>query len=624
MNLSRKQERIAIFLKEQEQCKADKIITEKNALADTHPKDHFSLRRAKNTPQEVFFLTCAEEFQSEHPCRKLLFKAKNEYNVEKLVCTTLRPTLIPFPELGGCDTIESYAVFVAQFLQYERLTDLCQLPLYLPSSMQILKWNGTADCFDYSTFLVSVLLGSGYDAYVVQGYAPICICERDRTCPDYLFAKGKSDLGAAISVETGATETRDEIGSTQLIHCWVFVNLTNSQHAKNENYTGMIFIEPTTGDVYPLSAQERIPYIGVETVWNAKNHWINLQETNTVQNISFDLTNRELWRPLNNSKGSSDLVHEMPTSWADKISLLEESVQLRYLPEGERFLLDYKMKVELFAEGVHPDGILSRVSSFNDVARTDLICCKEVYEKRRRKDYLSVRIREPRKIQEIFYPGHKDGISSYTVIPGKSQSILFYLDARIDGLVKQEEEFGELVVKEYNNNNNVEGTVKRVLTLTKNESDEIIDDCVLLIPSFTHDKVRVVKVVDTFDYTTRGIPNDYLYKRTYDLEHGLIEERKFQNIGSKQIIKQVYEKEICSSKADEERKMMNEVSCDEKQIYELIDARKRNEYNFVYSCLDPLSLAREEIINIAAIPVISDEDINNIETNPTKSFKIEP
>jgi len=69
---------------------------------------------------------------------------------------------------------------------------------------------------------------------------------------------------------------------------------------------------------------------------------------------------------------------------------------------------------------------------------------------------------------------------------------------------------------------------------------------------------------------------------------------------------------------------MNEVSCDEKQIYELIDARKRNEYNFVYSCLDPLSLAREEIINIAAIPVISDEDINNIETNPTKSFKIEP
>ena len=108
------------------------------------------------------------------------------------------------------------------------------------------------------------------------------------------------------------------------------------------------------------------------------------------------------------------------------------------------------------------------------------------------------------------------------------------------------------------------------------------------------------------------------------MEHGLIEETKFQNIGSKQIIKEVYQKEICPSKAEEERKMMNEVCFDERQINELIDARKQNEYNFVYSCLDPLSLAREEIINIAAIPVICDEDINTIETYPTKSFKIEP
>ena len=42
------------------------------------------------------------------------------------------------------------------------------------------------DCFDMSTVLCSLLLGAGFDAYVVTGYAPVAVTTSDQTgatCP---------------------------------------------------------------------------------------------------------------------------------------------------------------------------------------------------------------------------------------------------------------------------------------------------------------------------------------------------------------------------------------------------------------------------------------------------------
>nr|CAD7457086.1 unnamed protein product [Timema tahoe] len=44
-------------------------------------------------------------------------------------------------------------------------------------------------CFEYSTLLVSFLIGSGYDAYVVSGYATREFCKNDQSmvdCPHLL------------------------------------------------------------------------------------------------------------------------------------------------------------------------------------------------------------------------------------------------------------------------------------------------------------------------------------------------------------------------------------------------------------------------------------------------------
>lgn len=37
----------------------------------------------------------------------------------------------------------------------------------------------TANCFELATLLASFLIGSGYDAFVVQGYASESVCNND-------------------------------------------------------------------------------------------------------------------------------------------------------------------------------------------------------------------------------------------------------------------------------------------------------------------------------------------------------------------------------------------------------------------------------------------------------------
>eukprot|EP00951_Prasinocladus_malaysianus_P043317 scaffold538979_cov41-Prasinocladus_malaysianus.AAC.1 len=51
--------------------------------------------------------------------------------------------------------------------------------------MSVLNWQA-GDCFDMSVVLCSLLIGVGYDAYVVTGYAPKSVTTNDQsktTCP---------------------------------------------------------------------------------------------------------------------------------------------------------------------------------------------------------------------------------------------------------------------------------------------------------------------------------------------------------------------------------------------------------------------------------------------------------
>lgn len=100
--------------------------------------------------------------------RPLLLCPFNECGIRKFICTTLRPTKLPY------NAIYEYpgtVKFVYEYCVYETLENVKELPSHAPSPHSIFNWQ-RGDSLDYAVALCSLLLGVGYDAYVVSGYAP--------------------------------------------------------------------------------------------------------------------------------------------------------------------------------------------------------------------------------------------------------------------------------------------------------------------------------------------------------------------------------------------------------------------------------------------------------------------
>ena len=75
--------------------------------------------------------------------------------------------------------------FVSEFLAYEPLENPLHPPDHLPSPLSILNWQA-GDSFDSAVVLASLLLGAGFNAFMVLGYAPLAVTVNDQTktmCP---------------------------------------------------------------------------------------------------------------------------------------------------------------------------------------------------------------------------------------------------------------------------------------------------------------------------------------------------------------------------------------------------------------------------------------------------------
>jgi len=129
------------------------------------------------------------------PMRKLLLAPKNERGLKKFICTTIRPTKLPYTELYQW---ERCAKFVADYLEYEELVEPDKFPDVIPSPANVLDWQA-GDSFDFSIVLCSLLLGAGYDAYVVHG-----------TAPRYITKKDESLMECPFSLEINDNEDRDD------------------------------------------------------------------------------------------------------------------------------------------------------------------------------------------------------------------------------------------------------------------------------------------------------------------------------------------------------------------------------------------------------------------------------
>ncbi len=471
-----------------------------------------------NSHKEELCLEYVDNFNRQFvqlfPQRKSLWlHPKNECDVTKFVCTTVRPTQLTYKELydlGDCSS------FVSSFFEYEPLENPTKPPECLPSPTSVLKWQ-TGDCFDISVVLCSYLLGAGYDAYCVSGYAPRWVCLRDQSkqvCPligaDKNLEEKSSDdneektekrsahyrvrpRGVPASKFLKHVEEQRQIAEEKAakdeesddepepdaadplegerVHCWVLVL------AGKRGVSDNLFVEPTTGRVWKVHDS---PYLGVESVWNNANYWVNMQEGATsTAHIAFDLGNSDQWEyvfidtmqtlgdgvaedsdsdldddDVGVSRGDDkrggdgdERILDIPPSWVRKLTIPREAFAKRYWVTGQKTELYWKAKLELFAEHMHAQGMVSRLTRFRDAQRTVPLEVREKFVNRR--DKLVRRTRYPLdgRVVEDFDPGRTYCLRQHVDITGKRREFHFYTSARLDGLVKREENIGKKIIE---------------------------------------------------------------------------------------------------------------------------------------------------------------------------------
>ena len=101
-------------------------------------------------------------------------------------------------------------------------------------------------------------------------------------------AKGDAKSEAKGAAGRPETTTAPDPLEGQRLHCWVLVR------GGKRDVRGFHFVEPSTGAVYESDAS---PYLTVDTMWNNKNFFVNLQAPNGVPltETSYDLLDNSKW-----------------------------------------------------------------------------------------------------------------------------------------------------------------------------------------------------------------------------------------------------------------------------------------------------------------------------------------
>ena len=419
--------------------------------------------------------------------RMSLLTALNEFHIRKCVCSTIKPKLLPYPELYD---VTSCSEFVANFFNYEPLKDPFQPPIHLVSPTQTIEW-GIGDCFDLATVLASFLIAAGYDAYIVYGIAPKWICQRNkRRSPTYSnYDKSSleniidSDYQNAYSeepketsqniinpthtygdqIESHAINNDDDDGKTNgLIHCWVLV-----KPGLRNDIDSTVFVEPSTGQIYPCKLN--CPYAEVFAVWNTKNYWVHLSSKNLSGNLSFfdSLQEKDQWLPvfhntpsrfyqenttsLLNIQNTAVKPFDPPTSWVQNLHIDPHVYEYRYPPNGQRVSYYKTSKVELFSKKKDRQGVLRRTTNYKDQAHIHVGECCENFGDDERIDCLIKRIKRPMEMyyHEYFSKKHGHALSEYIEVIGVKREMKFRAKSRKDGLKSREEIFQQRIIERY-------------------------------------------------------------------------------------------------------------------------------------------------------------------------------
>ncbi|NXX55520.1 DRC7 protein, partial [Scopus umbretta] len=431
-----------------------------------------------NSLKEKKLLHITDRFLQQYahlcPDRKPLFlHPVNECGMEKFVSTTVRPTLLCYTELYHWDGCAS---FVSDYLTMEPLKCPITPPSSLYSPTTILKYQ-RGNCFDFSMLLCSMLIGAGYDAYCVHGYATREICTLDETLelcpllrkpqevpkqgmkksnkyrvkpPPDLQSKFELQQEAKKKAETEAaqkTKEREEEKEVEKpkrdplyglrVHAWVLV--LSGKRGVPETF----FINPFTGNSHSTMDEH---FLGIESVWNHRNFWVNMQDCwNGCKDLIFDLDDAIHWEvmlsgsntPLqllpdaeeekelsdrdmddmvsdpDDGSYAEDMSFDMPPSWVAPIQISPREFET-HCSQGRKVILYKKAKLEKWAPYLNGNGLVKRLTIYADFDCTKVVEVREWFKNR--EDMLDMREvnKQTQLTTEYFSPGHLLGLKAHT------------------------------------------------------------------------------------------------------------------------------------------------------------------------------------------------------------------
>ncbi|OAF68576.1 Coiled-coil domain-containing protein, partial [Intoshia linei] len=434
------------------------------------------------------------QYQHLYPDRRpLMLSPVNECGLQKFVCTTINPTIVPIDELYYWSGL---AEFVSNYFKFEMLNLPYELPKTLRSPSTVLE-SQSGNCFEYSSLLCSFLIGAGYDAYVVNGYASLKICVSDESFIKLNNINETFKVRILLMTKRGNTdeikkkyhikpiksltsrfdkeyeekvkrklEEEEQRKQEQLllemskdieedklygqrVHSWILVLENNREVAET------FFIEPFTGRAYSTKNEN---FHGIESVWNHKNYWVNIQQCNEgTKQMSFNLNDSTTWEymfmddspkidlidieenfELDDDNMESSKYVKLPESWTQPIHLTIEEFKKK-CPTGKKVVLYENCKVETFPEYINKDGMVERRTVYNDKNLSEIKSLIEKFDHRADGLYNKTHNIDTSYVTEYFQKGRmyclKEHRYSYSL--GSSEMIRlmrFDSSARIDGL----------------------------------------------------------------------------------------------------------------------------------------------------------------------------------------------
>uniref|UniRef100_A0A8C3WY03 Dynein regulatory complex subunit 7 n=1 Tax=Catagonus wagneri TaxID=51154 RepID=A0A8C3WY03_9CETA len=417
-------------------------IPEKASTFTEDPVDisKLPLSYQSNTPKEEHLLQVADNFsrQYSHLCPDrvpLFLHPLNECKVPKFVSTTIRPTLMPYPELYSWDTC---AQFVSDFLSMVPLPDPLKPTVQEEEKVPPKK---------YAVKPPRDLSSRFEQEQEMKRQEAIKAEEEEKRL--------KQEEERLMEEENAKTDPLHGLR----VHSWVLVL------AGKREVPESFFIDPFTARSYSMDDDH---FLGIESLWNHKNYWVNMQDCwNCCKDLVFDLGDPVRWehmlldtdKPLlsltegddsetnddddveNLGREDEDKSFDMPRSWVEQIEISPEVFETR-CPNGKKVIQYKRAKLEKWALYVNNNGLVCRLTAYEDLECTKTLEVKEWFQNR--EDVLELRHvnKITGLITDYFKPGHPQAlrVHSYTSMQPEMDRVMeFYETARVDGLIKREE-----------------------------------------------------------------------------------------------------------------------------------------------------------------------------------------